>query len=54
MTTFKQIRRFFKDMDDPHKQTKYMQFVEAEEARYKAQKIADAMKADEEALNGDD
>ena len=43
--TVKQERRFYTDMEDPTKQERYIKFVEAEEARYKAQREED---------NGDD
>jgi hypothetical protein len=44
--TQKQEKRFFKDMEDPAKQEKYIQFVEAEEAKRKA-------KEEEVLINGD-
>ena len=36
--TQEQEKRFYKDMEDPAKQEKYIKFVEAEEAKYKAKK----------------
>ena len=44
--TQKQEKRFYKDMEDPAKQEKYIKFVEEEEAKHKAKK-------EEVLLNGD-
>ena len=42
--TDEQTRKFFKDMEDPHKQAEYILFVEQEEEKEKARKIEELLK----------
>jgi hypothetical protein len=45
-----QTRKFYKDMEDPHKQAKYIAWVEQEEEKEKARKIDELLRQHE----GDD